>query len=361
MNTNMKEPLSQLDIQNLINLALQNKIPWDHLAILLSNLSTDESNTVIGILLNELKAFQQRLKENQNYDNHFIKEVENNAEEIDKIEHIKQDQIIELQNDSIKQNSGDITSEDDSTPQMEEIHDRIKETSNEDVQNHSFMIDGSKGLQNDELERIDNEWYTFISNERGTDSVSEKQVEHAQIETVEIEETGSINTNERKYQCNTCNKHFNHPSSLSRHKIIHSGEIPYDCKICKRRFNQLCNLKMHERIHSGEVPFECNYCKKRFSALSTLKNHERIHTGEMPFECTTCKKRFKTKGEVKVHERIHTGEVPYQCETCNKRFSRVDTLKNHERIHTGEEPYECKTCNKRFKQSSTLKCHEKRH
>ena len=107
---------------------------------------------------------------------------------------------------------------------------------------------------------IDNEWYTFVRNERNSDPERETQ----RLRAKENDERPAI-------------------------------EKSFRCKFCQKCFHNSSGLKIHERIHTGEVPFECKTCKKRFSQSNALKTHERIHTREVPYECKTCKKRFNQK------------------------------------------------------------------
>ena len=260
----------------------------------------------------------------------------------------------------------------------------------------------------DKRQGIDNEWYTFISNDKKTDTktfefqpeledseyerkslnVTEFLIENDEINAAIINpvdlltEKNNWNTIDRSYkknntesgdgesvvrktkkmpfQCKFCKKSFQKSSSLKYHIRIHT-KVPFHCEICNKEFKTKAIMKQHEIIHTAEMPYECNSCNKRFKRKEHVKIHEVIHTGEVPFECKTCTKRFKRKGDLKQHEMIHTGEVPFECNTCRKRFKLKGELKKHERIHTGEVPYECMTCKKRFSHLSVLKVHERNH
>ena len=122
---------------------------------------------------------------------------------------------------------------------------------------------------NNKKELIDNEWYTFISNEEVPDAEKENEVENVTIGTK------LIHTENMSYECKTCQKRFTTKQQLKIHERIHTGEVPYECKTCKKRFKQITNLKRHEIIHTGEKPYECQNCKKRFSRSDKLKSHER--------------------------------------------------------------------------------------
>ena len=197
------------------------------------------------------------------------------------------------------------------------------------------LISGNEVTDNI-VNQLDNEWYTFVTNDKINDTENKTTEENEQIRIQKLNERKKIKKTSIKV------KKFN-------------------CATCQKQFTDRWNLANHERIHTGEAPYVCNMCKKRFKTKYVLKNHERIHTGEVPYECRTCKKTFKTKSNLEIHERIHTGEVPFECKTCKKRFKRKDHLKQHERIHSGEVPFECKTCKKRFNQISALKIHERIH
>jgi len=64
--------------------------------------------------------------------------------------------------------------------------------------------------------------------------------------------TGEIGTNGKpSVECEVCGKRLADPSSLYRHRKIHSGDKPHKCPFCSRRFIQRYNMKQHVKTHKG--------------------------------------------------------------------------------------------------------------
>jgi len=219
------------------------------------------------------------------------------------------------------------------------------------------------------------------------------------------------------FNCDQCNRVFQHKSSLSVHKdgfrkdasnhlalktinlhlgtVIlktkykrsHSNHKPYQCNICGERFSQMNYLKNHQAVHADlqvqsdgietSMPIndpselnemkndevqrkkkhECSICKHRTTSKADLERHKRTHTGEKPFKCDFCEKRYGRKEDLASHKRTHTGEKPFKCEFCDKAFIRKDKLTAHGLVHTGERPHECDRCGRRFARLDNLKAH----
>ena len=65
--------------------------------------------------------------------------------------------------------------------------------------------------------------------------------------------TGEIGPNGKpSVECEDCGKVLADPSSLYRHRKIHTGEKPHKCPYCERRFIQRYNMKQHIKTHRIE-------------------------------------------------------------------------------------------------------------
>jgi len=62
--------------------------------------------------------------------------------------------------------------------------------------------------------------------------------------------TGEIGPNGKpSVECEDCGKVLADPSSLYRHRKIHTGEKPHKCPYCDKRFIQRYNMKQHIKTH----------------------------------------------------------------------------------------------------------------
>ena len=64
--------------------------------------------------------------------------------------------------------------------------------------------------------------------------------------------TGVAANGKAAVTCEICGKKLADPSSLYRHRKIHSGDKPHKCPYCTRRFIQRYNMKQHIKTHRIE-------------------------------------------------------------------------------------------------------------
>ena len=142
-----KFPLNEVDIKSLI------KLSWNQLGILLTGLTSKESNLVIKVLLKELEALQSKLI--QKHENDVIpKDVDETEREV---ENIEVNLATDIQGVSIGQYS------EDHFFQANEIAD----------EGNLLEYQENENLSIEQTEIIDNEWYTFVSNENGAEAEKE--------------------------------------------------------------------------------------------------------------------------------------------------------------------------------------------
>ncbi|XP_035250758.1 zinc finger protein 408 isoform X1 [Anguilla anguilla] len=208
---------------------------------------------------------------------------------------------------------------------------------------------------------------------------------------VPVPELFHLDTRERRYKCDECDKSFFQLCHLKKHKFTHSDLKPYLCTECGKNYSSQESFRAHLLMHKGERPFKCQQCDKSYGLKRDLKEHEVLHTGERPFVCDICGKAFARRPSLRIHReahraretgvraakikcpvcgkelansgslrnhmRLHTGERPHPCPHCGKTFRQRGNLLGHLRIHTGEKPFKCDHCDRRFSQAPELRRH----
>ena len=344
---------SKTDFSYLVGMSLQRRMPWETLASLLKDLAPtlEETREVISILLKELEFLQSSLQK---------KEKELEIFEQQKVEDDSQDKnnFLEAVHEENQQEStlSETKTIDDEIEVLEDVKESIDGKKYLDVNKAPKSYETYEHNSDDDdgsLEEIDNEWYTFVKNTKTFVPETEASVPEKEFSPeTELSEIGKHLTEENENDEDKSVKEIDNEfytfvandkkSDSETDVTVESEQVideeskrkPFQCSFCQKAFQNSGNLKSHERIHTGEVPFGCKTCLKRFKTKFELKSHERIHTVEVPFECKACKKRFKQRGHLKKHQRIHTGEKPYKCNVCNKKFNSSSHLKSHKRIHT---------------------------
>ncbi|XP_058064594.1 zinc finger protein 891-like [Anopheles bellator] len=138
----------------------------------------------------------------------------------------------------------------------------------------------------------------------------------------------------KPFQCKTCHKSFNAPSSLLIHRRIHTNDRRYQCSQCPAKFYDSSSLKTHIRYHTGERPYVCKVCDKAFYTPAHLRTHAKIHNKDEQHQCSYCPASFTQPAQLKIHIRTHTGERPFMCEICGNAFYSAGDLNKHVKNHT---------------------------
>ena len=131
-------PLNEVDIKSLI------KLSWSQLGILLKGLTPEESNQVIKVLLKELEALQSKL-----IDKHENDVTPKDVDETVEVETNELNLATDIYGETVEPNSED--------------HFFQKN----DIEKDEIVLEDPEDekLSNEQPEMIDNEWYTFISND----------------------------------------------------------------------------------------------------------------------------------------------------------------------------------------------------
>lgn len=97
---------------------------------------------------------------------------------------------------------------------------------------------------------------------------------------------------EFKYECEICHRKFPRPVQLRSHMGTHERQKKLGVAVGPKK-----------TIDPNEKKHQCEFCERTFKLNATLVVHRRIHTGEKPYPCTYCSQRFAQQGALKVHIR----------------------------------------------------------
>ena len=331
---------AKADVTYFISLALKKEISWNGLTLVLDGITwtNEQCKAIVKLLLKEIEVLQGQLelKESQGQEFEDLNEcVFENSFSKRPIEKPEIDTDIKFENDD--QDIQDLSEDAITTLDTEDKENEFQHAEFEAI-----------SLEDQPNKLIDNEYYTFVSDEIVARSENYETINKAR-ESMEYSGTFS---NEQLHMAS---------ESVVCAKECIKKQKRFQCKICKDVFKFRSHLTEHERIHSREKPYKCNNCPKTFRWKSAISIHKRIHTGANPYQCKICSKSFSQQSNLDRHERIHAGESPFNCKICIKSFKQKIHLQRHETVHTGEKPFKCKTCPKSYTQYNNLRIHERSH
>ena len=137
----------------------------------------------------------------------------------------------------------------------------------------------------------------------------------------------------RKFKCKICDGIFNTTKLWNRHYEENHPQIP--CTDCGKLFRNPTSLYRHRYIHTKvDGVYPCEKCERVFPFDSQLKSHMFSHRKVSHFPCTFsgCKKTFKTEWNRNAHEKSHRNEEMV-CPNCDYKTRDTRYMKQHSRVH----------------------------
>ena len=219
-----------------------------------------------------------------------------------------------------------------------------------------------------DLEKLKKE----IENRRrkGHDNTSQKNITRKVVNPTGLAKKNIQKVKEGIYQCDICQKSFNHSTNVYLHKKKHGLEKTHECQVCRKIFNKKFQLENHETGHRIEE-IVCRFCEDNFNTMLVLKDHIRSrhanvvgssnHAPNIESSKISCDSQsFSSKNTV--NKKIKNKPLrKYSCNICQKSFPFLSYMLRHRKKHGMENSNECQFCRKLFKSSHELKNHEARH
>ena len=234
MKTITKTPLNKVDISNLIDLALENKMPWNVLAYILKDTTSYDPKQVIENLLKALENLHSKmLEKDHNYEKAIPDEKENVEEErfneealleafeTNKVDHVEIDSSIE-DHRSMK----DFEAFEDDSEALEIVDETMDEEMSFDHNEKAndfeeTVLEQTSGVKDlsiideNKASVIENEWYVFVT--------SDKESEPKTVVNTEMNIQGKVSEGKKSFQCMFCKKQFRDSCYMKRHERIHTG------------------------------------------------------------------------------------------------------------------------------------------
>nr|XP_057933867.1 zinc finger protein 420-like isoform X2 [Doryrhamphus excisus] len=134
------------------------------------------------------------------------------------------------------------------------------------------------------------------------------------------------------HDCPDCEKKFKFASSLTAHRVIHTGERPHRCYDCGRCFSFRQSLDRHRNTHKSGRRYDCIICRETFLSLSARTEHKQTHMMDGMYACKECDRKFIWELALARHLKTHTEDVnansPPECCEVGQEISggEADTL-----------------------------------
>ena len=122
------------------------------------------------------------------------------------------------------------------------------------------------------------------------------------------------------YQCNDCQRQYRSKANLARHiKSKHQGVgNAYACDYCKYVCDDYSNMKRHNSAKHSGILFKCDICERVFNAPGNLQRHKKRHETlkhrqdiqalrdeGISYKCDICHQDFESHDTLKQHIKTH--------------------------------------------------------
>ena len=154
-----------------------------------------------------------------------------------------------------------------------------------------------------------------------------------------------------------CKKSCTTRKELNNHHLTAHPRIV--CDICNKLFDTPNSMHRHRYSHRKPKHF-CADCKKGFYFESELTSHRRCHLKIPGYSCfaKNCNKSYKHEAELRAHVATHKKKrIDCLVRTCSYFTCDIRNLKQHNRQHMPMK-FECVHCYKKFRYFEQKKCHE---
>ncbi|XP_047538198.1 zinc finger protein 624-like [Vanessa atalanta] len=143
-----------------------------------------------------------------------------------------------------------------------------------------------------------------------------------------------VHSKDNLWICEKCpNQKFATKQHLMKHSLTHKPLARvWKCPQCSMSFEALWRLQQHLFAkHLDYRPHKCDECEKSFQKPSDLKKHKDLHNNVKPHACLCCDKKFNHKSNLNRHMLLHSKDKPFSCSGCHNRFTQVASLKRHQK------------------------------
>ena len=156
----------------------------------------------------------------------------------------------------------------------------------------------------------------------------------------------------RAFKCSCCSKRTTTLKKLNAHFIKNHRRVK--CDMCEEQFNTPSSLKKHKYMHS-EDKYACRSCDREFPFESQLRSHRHSHHRGCSYFCVYagCNKSYCQPGDLNAHTKTHYTSL-MSCEHCKYSTHDIRNLKSHMRKHTQVQTFRCKQCNRKFTHTMQL-------